>query len=101
MTTEYATNMNGLDWTWQGTALCGRPGEWDARGTRVTAVRLAGAVGHRVLRRPGQRRVELRGADRGRHRHRPGGADRHVAAGRGTRRVLALPPWRPALPRAS
>jgi hypothetical protein len=40
MTTEYATSADGLDWTWLGTALCGRPGEWDARGTRVTAVRL-------------------------------------------------------------
>lgn len=39
MTTEYATSADGLDWTWQGTALCGRPGEWDSRGTRVTAVR--------------------------------------------------------------
>jgi len=28
---------------------------------------------------------------RGRPRHRLGGADRHAAAGRGTRRVLALP----------
>jgi hypothetical protein len=42
MTTEYATSANGLDWVWQGTALAGRPGEWDARGTRVTAVRFAG-----------------------------------------------------------
>jgi len=42
MTTEYATSPDGLDWTWQGTALCGRPGEWDARGTRVTAVRFEG-----------------------------------------------------------
>lgn len=42
MTTEYATSADGLDWTWQGTALCGRPGEWDARGARVTAVRFAG-----------------------------------------------------------
>lgn len=39
MTTEYATSADGLDWTWQGTALSGRPGEWDSRGTRVTAVR--------------------------------------------------------------
>jgi hypothetical protein len=39
MTTEYATSPDGLDWTWQGTALSGRPGEWDARGTRVAAVR--------------------------------------------------------------
>lgn len=42
MTTEYATSQDGLDWTWQGTALTGRPGEWDARGTRVAAVRFAG-----------------------------------------------------------
>jgi hypothetical protein len=40
MTTEYATSADGLDWTWQGTALSGRPGEWDSRGTRVAAVRL-------------------------------------------------------------
>jgi hypothetical protein len=39
MTTEYATSPDGLDWTWHGTALCGRPGEWDSRGARVTAVR--------------------------------------------------------------
>jgi len=38
MWTEYATSADGLDWTWQGTALAGRPGEWDARGARVTAV---------------------------------------------------------------
>jgi hypothetical protein len=42
MTTEYATSADGLDWAWQGTALCGRPGEWDSRGIRVTAVRFAG-----------------------------------------------------------
>jgi hypothetical protein len=38
MTTEYATSDDGLDWAWQGTALAGRPGCWDARGARVTAV---------------------------------------------------------------
>ena len=48
MTTEYATSPDGLDWTWQGTALSGRPGAWDARGTRVTAVRFGGAGGHPV-----------------------------------------------------
>jgi hypothetical protein len=42
MSTEYATSADGLEWTWQGTALAGRPGEWDSRGTRVTAVRSAG-----------------------------------------------------------
>jgi len=38
MVTRYATSPDGLDWTWQGTALAGRPGAWDCRGTRVTAV---------------------------------------------------------------
>ena len=42
MTTEYAMSPDGLDWTWQGTAISGRPGEWDSRGTRVTAVRFGG-----------------------------------------------------------
>ena len=38
MTTDYATSADGLDWTWHGTALGPRPGEWDARGVRVAAV---------------------------------------------------------------
>jgi hypothetical protein len=38
MTTEYATSMDGLAWTWHGTALSGTPGRWDSRGTRVTTV---------------------------------------------------------------
>jgi hypothetical protein len=38
MTTAYATSQDGLDWSWHGTALAGRPGTWDARGARVTAV---------------------------------------------------------------
>src|ERR1700691_3805089 len=38
MTTEYATSPDGLAWTWHGTALAGTPGQWDARGTRVTTV---------------------------------------------------------------
>ncbi len=41
MTTDYARSSDGLSWTWQGTALSPRPGEWDARGVRVTAVRMA------------------------------------------------------------
>jgi hypothetical protein len=48
MTTEYATSADGLDWTWQGIALSGRPGEWDRRGARVTAVRFGGTGGSRV-----------------------------------------------------
>jgi len=38
MVTDYATSLDGLDWTWHGTALTGRPGYWDSRGTRVSAV---------------------------------------------------------------
>jgi hypothetical protein len=38
MVTDYATSADGLEWTWHGTALTGRPGQWDARGTRVAAV---------------------------------------------------------------
>ncbi|MBV9380777.1 MAG: hypothetical protein JOY82_27240 [Streptosporangiaceae bacterium] len=44
MTTEYATSSDGLTWTWQGTALSGQAGEWDSRGTRVTAVRFGGKL---------------------------------------------------------
>ena len=42
MTTDYATSTDGLDWTWHGTVLAGRGGEWDARGVRVSAVRITG-----------------------------------------------------------
>ena len=38
MVTDYATSPDGVDWTWHGTALAGRPGFWDARGTRVSSV---------------------------------------------------------------
>lgn len=38
MVTDYATSPDGLEWTWHGTALAGRPGQWDARGTRVSTV---------------------------------------------------------------
>jgi hypothetical protein len=38
MVTDYATSPDGIDWTWHGTALSGRPGYWDSRGTRVSAV---------------------------------------------------------------
>ena len=43
MTTEHATSDDGVDWTWQGTALAGTPGSWDARGVRFAAVVLDGA----------------------------------------------------------
>jgi hypothetical protein len=38
MTTAYATSRDGLEWEWHGTALEPRPGMWDARGARLTAV---------------------------------------------------------------
>jgi len=38
MVTDYASSPDGIDWTWHGTALSGRPGYWDARGARVTSV---------------------------------------------------------------
>jgi hypothetical protein len=38
MNTADATSEDGLRWRWHGVALQGRPGAWDARGARVTAV---------------------------------------------------------------
>ena len=43
MVTDYATSHDGLDWTWHGTALSRRPGEWDSRGARVTSVKFTAA----------------------------------------------------------
>jgi hypothetical protein len=40
MTSDYATSDDGVHWTWHGTALRGRVGQWDERGTRVASVRL-------------------------------------------------------------
>jgi hypothetical protein len=38
MTTGYATSDDGFGWSWHGEVLAGRPGKWDSRGARVTAV---------------------------------------------------------------
>ena len=38
MSTWYATSPDGVEWTWRGPALGGRPGQWDARGVRVSSV---------------------------------------------------------------
>jgi hypothetical protein len=38
MSSAYATSHDGLDWEWHGTVLAGRPGQWDARGARLTSV---------------------------------------------------------------
>jgi sucrose-6-phosphate hydrolase SacC (GH32 family) len=43
MTTEHATSTDGVTWTWQGTALAGTPGTWDARGVRFATVVLDGS----------------------------------------------------------
>lgn len=37
MTTRRLTSQDGLTWVDQGEVLAGRPGEWDARGARVSA----------------------------------------------------------------
>jgi hypothetical protein len=44
MVTDYATSADGLDWIWHGTALAGRSGRWDARGTRVASVCYSGGT---------------------------------------------------------
>ena len=44
MTTAYATSDDGLAWTWHGTALAPRPGAWDARGARLTALLTGGGA---------------------------------------------------------
>src|SRR4029450_3368895 len=46
MTTAYAISDDGLTWNWHGTVLAGRPGAWDARGARVTAVLPDGRAAH-------------------------------------------------------
>ena len=38
MTTAYATSRDGVSWEWHGTVLSPRPGTWDQRGARLTAV---------------------------------------------------------------
>jgi hypothetical protein len=38
MTTEHATSPDGVAWEWQGTALAGTEGSWDARGVRFATV---------------------------------------------------------------
>jgi hypothetical protein len=38
MTTAYATSEDGLEWEWHGTVLEPRPGTWDERGARLTAI---------------------------------------------------------------
>lgn len=42
MVSDYATSADGLQWIWHGTALSGRAGHWDARGTRIAAVHFLG-----------------------------------------------------------
>ena len=38
MTTWYATSATGLDWQLEREVLVPRPGQWDARGARVSAI---------------------------------------------------------------
>jgi hypothetical protein len=43
MDSRYATSPDGVSWTWHGTALSPRPGTWDGRGVRISAVLADGA----------------------------------------------------------
>ncbi|WP_131747664.1 hypothetical protein [Frankia sp. Cppng1_Ct_nod] len=43
MDSRHATSADGLSWRWRGTALSPRPGAWDGRGVRITAVLAHGA----------------------------------------------------------
>jgi hypothetical protein len=38
MSTTYARSGDGITWRRHGTVLAARPGQWDARGARVTSV---------------------------------------------------------------
>lgn len=49
MNTRYATSSDGLTWQVGPVALAGRPGRWDARGARVTAVIPTGPGGERLI----------------------------------------------------
>jgi hypothetical protein len=42
MWSDYATSEDGIHWEWHGTVLRGRPGKWDSRGARITAVHVDG-----------------------------------------------------------
>ena len=53
MNSAYATSDDGLDWSWHGIVLEGRPGSWSRRGARLTTFL---ADGRAAYARPGQRR---------------------------------------------
>ena len=55
MVSDYATSSDGLDWTWHGTALSGRPGYLGRAGHPDQRGVAGRRVGGRVLRRAGQR----------------------------------------------
>jgi hypothetical protein len=38
MSSAFATSADGIEWDWHGTVFGPRPGRWDARGARLTAV---------------------------------------------------------------
>jgi len=46
MTSAYATSADGLEWAWHGTVLSPRPGTWDARGARLTAILVDGRASY-------------------------------------------------------
>ncbi len=42
MDSRHATSADGISWSWRGTALSPRPGGWDGRGVRISAVLVHG-----------------------------------------------------------
>ena len=46
MHTRLAVSDDGVRWRWRGVVLRGRPGTWDARGARVTAVLADGRIAY-------------------------------------------------------
>jgi hypothetical protein len=46
MASAWATSKDGIEWDWHGQVLAGRPGMWDARGARITAVLPDGRVAY-------------------------------------------------------
>ena len=99
MTTRLPRSDDGLGWIDRGEVLAGRPGEWDARGARVTAV-LGARAPDGAVRRSTRRGVELVRDHRCRAvgRRSPGGRRRTPRSPRPTPTARGATPARSPLP---